>query len=121
MASASAVLRQRQMISLYKLRERLMSERKVKYAKFFPGDCTYVSVVGRYRGPEDYDVSLDIGDGSGKASFFLSDFFRTDSLAQLKALQEAVKVALDFYETANSKKVVPAPAAKKPKKVAAKK
>ena len=98
-----------------------MSERKVKYAKFFPGDCVYVSVVGRYRGPEDYDVSLDIGDGNGKASFFLSDFFKTESVAQLKALQEAVKVALDFYEAASSKKAEPAPAAKKPRKSAAKK
>jgi hypothetical protein len=109
------------MISLYKLREKRMSERKVKYAKFFPGDCVYVSVVGRYRGPEDYDVSLDIGDGNGKASFFLSDFFKTESVAQLKALQEAVKVAIDFYEAASSKKAEPAPAAKKPKKPEAKK
>lgn len=121
MASALAVRRRQQMISLYKLREKLMSERKVKYAKFFPGDCVYVSVVGRYRGPEDYDVSLDIGDGSGKASFFLSDFFKADSLAQLKALQEGVKAALDFYEAASSKKAELAPAAKKPRKSAAKK
>jgi hypothetical protein len=109
------------MISLYKLREKRMSERKVKYAKFFPGDCVYVSVVGRYRGPEDNDVSQDIGDGNGKASFFLSDFFKTESVAQLKALQEAVKVAIDFYEAASSKKAEPAPAAKKPKKPEAKK
>jgi hypothetical protein len=109
------------MTSLYKLKEAFMSERKVKYAKFFPGDCVYVSVVGRYRGPEDYDVSLDIGDGSGKASFFLSDFFKTEAVAQLKALQEGVKVALEFYEAASSKKAAPAPAVKKPRKSAAKK
>lgn len=94
-----------------------MSERKVKYSKFFPDSCMYISVVGRSRSHDDYDVSLDIGDGSGKVSFFLSDFYKKEAVAQLKAMQDAVKAALDFYEAASN--MPPAqkkPAAKKSKK-----
>jgi hypothetical protein len=99
-----------------------MGSRKVKYSKFFPDSCSFVSVVGRVRGSDDYDVSLDIGDGNVKVNFFLSDFYKVEALAQLKAIQEGVRVAIEFYESSSkSPATKEKPAAKKPKKVASKK
>lgn len=122
MVSASEGRQVPQTTSLFKDWEYRMGTRKVKYSKFFPDSCSFVSVTGRVRGPSDYDVSLNIGDGNAKVEFFLSDFYKSEALAQLKAIQESVRVAIEFYESSSKAPATKEkPAAKKAKKVAAKK
>lgn len=111
-----------QTTSLFKDWEHRMGTRKVKYSKFFADGCSFVSVIGRVRGSNDYDVTLNIGDGNSKVEFFLSDFYKTEALAQLKAIQEGVKVAIEFYESCSKAPTTKEkPAVKKAGKVAAKK
>lgn len=83
-------------------RESIMAKKeKVQYSKFFPGSTAFVVVSGSAEGSDDFGISVEIGDGSDKVSFYLSDWFgEKDGLAALKATQEGIQKAIDFYAKA---------------------
>lgn len=116
----------------YKEMSIMPKKEKVAFSKFFPQSTSFVVVSGSAEGSDDFGISVEIGDGSDKVSFYLSDWLgNKDGIASLKAVQEGIQKAIDFYSTAlNLPKVdteFPAPkrvlksTETKPKKTAAKK
>jgi len=80
-------------------RESTMAKKeKVEFSKFFPASTSFVVVSGAAEGSDDFGISVEIGDGSDKVSFYLSDWLgQKDGLASLKAVQEGIQKAIDFY------------------------
>ena len=88
--------------------ESIMAKKeKVEFSKFFPQSTSFVVVSGSAEGSDDFGISVEIGDGSDKVSFYLSDWMgQKDGLASLKAVQEGIQKAIDFYsKTLNLPKV----------------
>ena len=79
--------------------ESIMAKKeKVEFSKFFPQSTSFVVVSGSAEGSDDFGISVEIGDGSDKVSFYLSDWLgQKDGLASLKAVQEGIQKAIDFY------------------------
>jgi hypothetical protein len=75
---------------------------KMAFSKFFPSSASYVTVSGSATSPEDFSVDVKIGDGNDSVSIFTSDWYKDDSLATLKAIQEGVQKAIDFHQKALS-------------------
>ena len=73
---------------------------KLNFSKFFPDSTSYVSVSGSAIGSDDFSVNVKIGDGNESISIFASDWYKDDALATLKAIQEGVTKAIEFYEKA---------------------
>jgi len=86
---------------LQKRESTMAKKEKVSYSKFFPESTAFVVVSGSAEGADDFGISVEIGDGSEKVSFYLSDWLgQKDSLASLKAVQEGIQKAIDFYAKA---------------------
>lgn len=75
---------------------------KVSFSKFFPTMQQYVVVQGNARSPEDFSLSIDIGDGNNKSSFHFDPFYFSgkDAEAMLTSMRDAMQQALEFYEKA---------------------
>lgn len=73
---------------------------KVSFAKFFPESQQYVVIRGKASSPSDFGLTVDIGDGENKSTFYLDPWSNRDSSAILKAMSDAVQQALEFYEKA---------------------
>ena len=73
---------------------------KLNFSKFFPDSTSFVSVSGSALGADDFSVNVKIGDGDSAVSIFTSDWFKDDSLATLKAIQEGVTKAIEFQQKA---------------------
>ena len=79
----------------------MAKKEKVEFSKFFPQSTSFVVVSGSAEGADDFGISVEIGDGSDKVSFYLSDWLgNKDGLASLKAVQEGIQKAIDFYAKA---------------------
>lgn len=74
-------------------------QEKLNFSKFFPDTTNFIVVSGEAKSPTDFDLSVEIGDGDNKASFYLSDWMKGD-LGALKAIQEGVQKAIDFHQKA---------------------
>ena len=86
---------------LQKRESTMAKKEKVSYSKFFPESTAFVVVSGSAEGADDFGISVEIGDGSEKVSFYMSDWMgQKDSLASLKAVQEGIQKAIDFYAKA---------------------
>ena len=72
---------------------------KINFSKFFPETTNFVVVTGSATSPSDFDLTVEIGDGSDKATYYVSDWIKGD-LTSLKAIQEGVTKAIEFYEKA---------------------
>ena len=48
---------------------KLKSSEKVSFSKFFPKTQEYIVLRGDAKSPQDFDLTIDIGDGDNKASF----------------------------------------------------
>ena len=72
---------------------------KLNFSKFFPETTNFVVVTGAAKSPTDFDLTVEIGDGSDKATYYVSDWMKGD-LTSLKAIQEGVNKAIQFYEKA---------------------
>ena len=75
---------------------------KLSFSKFFPESTAYVSVSGNATSPDNFNIDVKIGDGSESISLFTTDWYKDDSLATLKAIQEGVQKAIDFHQKALS-------------------
>ena len=73
---------------------------KLNFSKFFPESTSFVSVTGSAVSPDDFNVSVKIGDGSESISIFTSDWYKDDALSTLKAIQEGVQKAIEFHQKA---------------------
>jgi len=73
---------------------------KLNFSKFFPESTSYVSVTGSAVSPEDFNVTVKIGDGSESIAIYTSDWYKDDALSTLKAIQEGVQKAIDFHQKA---------------------
>lgn len=92
----------------------IMKEHKpmktVKFNKFFPDDNAFVTVDGRKDADDDWQVNLTIqADTKNVVNWWCSDWNVKESVAQLKAFQEAAQKAIDFI---NACATQPAKAAK---------
>ena len=89
------------MNKLNKENSTMAKKEKVEFSKFFPQSTSFVVVSGSAEGADDFGISVEIGDGSDKVSFYLSDWLgNKDGLASLKAVQEGIQKAIDFYAKA---------------------
>ena len=73
---------------------------KVNFSKFFPTSQQFVVIKGTAKSPTDFNMSVDIGDGVEKASFYVDQFGYKDNLNMMKAMRDAMQQALEFYEKA---------------------
>jgi hypothetical protein len=73
---------------------------KLNFSKFFPDSTSFVSVTGSAVSPDNFDLSVKIGDGSESISIYASDWYKDDALSTLKAIQEGVQKAIDFHQKA---------------------
>lgn len=73
---------------------------KLNFSKFFPDSTSFVSVTGSAVSPEDFNVSVKIGDGSESISIYASDWYKDDALSHLKAIQDGIQKAIDFHQKA---------------------
>ena len=81
---------------------------KIEFSKFFPQTTSFVVVTGAAEGSDDFNISVEIGDGSDKVTFYLSDWFgNKNGVASLKAIQEGIQKALDFHAKVLTKPAVP--------------
>lgn len=78
----------------------LKPKEKVSFSKFFPGTQQYVVIRGTAKSPTDFDLSVDIGDGTEKTSFYLDPWHGKDSMDMMKAMRDAMQEAIQFYEKA---------------------
>jgi hypothetical protein len=89
---------QRYLKKQYKENSTMAKKEKVEFSKFFPQSTSFVVVTGSAEGSDDFGISVEIGDGSDKVSFYLSDWIgNKDGLASLKAVQDGIQKAIDFY------------------------
>ncbi len=77
-----------------------MNVEKVNFSKFFPTSQQFVVIKGTAKSPTDFNMSVDIGDGVEKASFYVDQFGYKDNLNMMKAMRDAMQQALEFYEKA---------------------
>ena len=73
---------------------------KLSFSKFFPESTAFVSVSGRAVGSDNFSIDVKIGDGSESISLYTTDWFKDDSLATLKAIQEGITKAIEFQQKA---------------------
>lgn len=74
-------------------------QKTVKFSKFFPEDYAFVAVDGRFDDAEDWQVNLTVqADTKNVVNFWCSDWNHKESVAQLKAFQEAAQKTIDFIE-----------------------
>lgn len=73
---------------------------KLSFSKFFPESTSFVSVSGKATASDDFSINVKIGDGSESISLFTTDWFKDDSLATLKAIQEGITKAIEFQQKA---------------------
>jgi hypothetical protein len=73
---------------------------KMNFSKFFPSSASYVTVSGAAKGSDNFSVDVKIGDGNDSVSIFTSDWYKDDSLATLKAIQEGITKAIEFHTKA---------------------
>lgn len=73
-------------------------QEKVSFAKFFPTSQQFVVIRGEAKSPTDFNMSIDIGDGNDKASFYFDPYGYKDNLNMMKAMRDAMQQALEFYE-----------------------
>lgn len=75
---------------------------KVSFSRFFPTMQQYVVVQGNAKSPDDFTLSIDIGDGNNKSSFQFDPYYFSgkDAEAMLKSMRDAMQQALEFYEKA---------------------
>ena len=73
---------------------------KLNFSKFFPDSTSFVSVTGSAVSPNDFNLSVKIGDGSESISIYASDWYKDDALSTLKAIQEGVQKAIEFHTKA---------------------
>jgi hypothetical protein len=74
-------------------------QKTVKFSKFFPDDYAFVAVDGRFDDFEDWQVNLTVqADTKNVVNFWCSDWNHKESVAQLKAFQEAAQKTIDFIE-----------------------
>lgn len=66
-----------------------------------PNTQQFVVIKGSARSPEDFGLSISIGDGDNKSSFYLDPWMGAkDNAAILKHMRDAMQQALEFYEKA---------------------
>lgn len=75
---------------------------KVSFSKFFPAGQQYIVIQGRASSPDDFDLTIDIGDGQNKSSFYLDPWANKNATEILKSMRDATQQALEFYEKALS-------------------
>lgn len=73
---------------------------KVSFSKFFPAGQQYIVIQGRASSPDDFDLTIDIGDGQNKSSFYLDPWANKGAAELLKSMRDATQQALEFYEKA---------------------
>ena len=73
---------------------------KLSFSKFFPESTAYVSVSGKATASDNFNIDVKIGDGSESISVFTTDWYKDDSLATLKAIQEGITKAIEFQQKA---------------------
>jgi hypothetical protein len=73
---------------------------KLSFSKFFPESTAYVSVSGKATASDNFNIDVKIGDGSESISLFTTDWYKDDSLATLKAIQEGITKAIEFQQKA---------------------
>ena len=73
---------------------------KLNFSKFFPDSTSFVSVTGSAVSPDNFDISVKIGDGSESVAIYASDWYKDDALSTLKAIQEGVQKAIEFHQKA---------------------
>lgn len=93
----------------------------VKFNKFFPDDNAFVTVDGRMDKDDDWQISLTIqSDTKNVINWWCSEWNYKESVAQLKAFQDAAQKTIDFI-TACSTQPVKAAKANATKRTAKKK
>jgi hypothetical protein len=80
------------------MKEKIME--RVSFSKFFPRNQNFIVISGEAKSPDDFWLSVDIGDGHDKASFTFTDWNQKNSMDLLRSMQEAMQEALKFYEKA---------------------
>ena len=71
----------------------------VKFNKFFPDDNAFITVDGRMDDIDDWQVNMTVqADTKNVVSFWCSDWNHKESVAQLKAFQDAAQKTIDFIE-----------------------
>jgi hypothetical protein len=74
---------------------------KVKFSKFFPETRSYITVSGKAKGSDDFEVSLDISDGSDRISFFATEWDKSgDTIKFLESVRQAVEATIAFQQKA---------------------
>lgn len=73
---------------------------KLSFSKFFPESTAFVSVSGKATASDNFSVDVKIGDGSESINLFTTDWYKDDSLATLKAIQEGITKAIEFQQKA---------------------
>lgn len=73
---------------------------KLSFSKFFPESTAFVSVSGKATASDNFNIDVKIGDGSESISLYTTDWFKDDSLATLKAIQEGITKAIEFQQKA---------------------
>jgi len=69
----------------------------VKFNKFFPDDNAFVTVDGRMDKDDDWQISLTIqSDTKNVINWWCSEWNYKESVAQLKAFQDAAQKTIDF-------------------------
>lgn len=77
-----------------------MKKEKVSFAKFFPESHSFVTLAGSAKGSNDFDVSLDISDGSDTVRFYLSDWHNAETVKMLENLKKAIEMTMAFQSKA---------------------
>ena len=73
-------------------------QEKVSFAKFFPTSQQFIVIKGEAKSPTDFNMSIDIGDGEDKASFYFDPYGYKDNINMMRAMRDAMQQALEFYE-----------------------
>lgn len=95
--SASAAQRQQ----LKTLQSKGDDMEKVKFSKFFPDTRAFVTVSGTAKSGDDFEVSLDISDGSDRVSFYATEWDRNGSTIKfLESVKQAIEATLEFQQKA---------------------
>ena len=79
---------------------KLKSSEKVSFSKFFPKTQEYIVLRGDAKSPQDFDLTIDIGDGDNKASFYFGPWATVSQVDMLKTMRDTMQQALEFYEKA---------------------
>jgi hypothetical protein len=94
----------------HKFLEETKPVKTVKFNKFFPDDNAFVTVDGRMDKDDDWQISLTIqSDTKNVINWWCSEWNYKESVAQLKAFQDAAQKTIDFITACSTQ---PAKAAK---------